>query len=64
VVRDAFHRFDARLTPSGAPRTLVEDCAQRSAPLRAARTVSLPRLGSGRHTALVTGLLGRLSALG
>jgi len=55
VVRGAFHRFNARLAPSGAPRTLIKiarcvphPCAQRESD-------SLPRPGSGRRVTLVMG---------
>jgi len=55
VVRGAFHRFNARLAPSGAPRTLIKiarcvphPCAQRESD-------SLPRPGSGRRVTLVIG---------
>jgi len=62
VVRGVFHRIDARLAPSGAPRTLIKiarfvphPCAQRESD-------SLPRPGSGRRATLVIGRAVRLSA--
>ena len=55
MVRGAFHRAFAQLSPSGATR--ASDMNAHSVPHPSARreSDSLPRLGSGRRAALVIG---------
>jgi hypothetical protein len=62
VVRGAFRRIVARLSPSGATHAFVMNAHSVPHPCARRESDSLPRLGSGRHAALVTTPHRRLSA--